>query len=51
MSKALAYRYMGEIAIKQGDDKRAGALLKRALAEDASVEGAKQLLDHIEGRT
>ena len=42
MSKALAYQYMGEIARKQGDPKRALMLLKRALAEDPTLEGARQ---------
>jgi tetratricopeptide (TPR) repeat protein len=48
MSKALAYQYMGEIARNQGDPKRAVQLLKRALAEDPSLEGAKALIDAIE---
>jgi tetratricopeptide (TPR) repeat protein len=49
MSKALAYQYMGEIARKQGDPKRAMALLNRALAEDPSLEGARALVKTIEG--
>jgi tetratricopeptide (TPR) repeat protein len=48
MSKALAYQYMGEIARKQGDPKRALTLLKRALAEDPTLEGARALVDAIE---
>jgi tetratricopeptide (TPR) repeat protein len=48
MSKALAYQYMGEIARKQGDAKRAVQLLKRALTEDPTLEGAKALIDAIE---
>ncbi len=48
MSKALAYQYMGEIARKQGDPKRAVQLLKRALAEDPKLEGARALVDAIE---
>jgi tetratricopeptide (TPR) repeat protein len=48
MSKALAYQYMGEIAHKQGDAKRAMALLNRALAEDPSLEGARALVNAIE---
>jgi predicted Zn-dependent protease len=47
MSKALAYQYMGEIARKQGDTKRAVMLLKRAVQEDASLTGARALLDHL----
>jgi tetratricopeptide (TPR) repeat protein len=48
MSKALAYQYMGEIARKQGDGKRAVMLLKRALTEDPTLEGARALIDAIE---
>ncbi|MGD0528965.1 MAG: tetratricopeptide repeat protein, partial [Polyangiaceae bacterium] len=48
MSKALAYQYMGEIARKQGDAKRAIMLLKRALTEDPTLEGARALIDAIE---
>ncbi len=48
MSKALAYQYMGEIAGKQGDAKRAVMLLNRALTEDPSLEGARALVDAIE---
>jgi tetratricopeptide (TPR) repeat protein len=48
MSKGLAYQYMGEIAVKQGDSKKALTLLKRACAEDPSLESAKELLLQIE---
>ena len=48
MSKALAYQYMGEIAKKQGDSKRAVLLLKRAVQEDATLAGAKALLDLLQ---
>jgi tetratricopeptide (TPR) repeat protein len=51
MSKALAYQYMGEIARKQGDAKRAVMLLKRALTEDPSLEGARALIEAIERGT
>ena len=51
MSKALAYQYMGELARKQGDPKRALMLLKRALTEDPSLEGARALIDSIERGT
>jgi tetratricopeptide (TPR) repeat protein len=47
MPKALAYQYMGEIARKQGDTKRAIMLLKRAVQEDPNLTGAKALLDHV----
>ena len=48
MSKALAYQYMGEIARVQGDSKRALTLVKRALVEDPTLEGAKALVQAIE---
>jgi tetratricopeptide (TPR) repeat protein len=48
MSKALAYQYMGEIARVQGDPKRALTLVKRALAEDPTLEGARALVQAIE---
>jgi tetratricopeptide (TPR) repeat protein len=48
MSKALAYQYMGEIARRQGDPKRALMLLKRALTEDPTLEQAKALIATIE---
>ena len=48
MSKALAYQYMGEIARKQSDPRRAVLLLKRALAEDPTLQGARALIDAIE---
>ena len=48
MTKALAYQYMGEIARKQGDAKRAVMLLKRALTEDPSLDGARALIEAIE---
>ncbi len=48
MSKALAYQYMGEVARAQGDPKRALTLVKRALVEDPTLEGARFLVDAIE---
>jgi tetratricopeptide (TPR) repeat protein len=48
MDKALAYQFMGDIARQQGDPKRALTLLKRALSEDPSLEGARALIDAIE---
>ena len=48
MSKALAYQYMGEIARVQGDPKRALTLVKRALVEDPTLEGARALAQTIE---
>jgi tetratricopeptide (TPR) repeat protein len=48
LSKALGYQYMGEIARKQGDPKRAVMLLKRAVTEDPTLDGARALIDAIE---
>jgi hypothetical protein len=50
MSKALAYQYLGEIARKQNDPKRALMFLKRALMEDPTLEGARTLIEAIEHR-
>ena len=50
MSKALAYQYMGEIARKQGDVKRALMLLKRAVQEDPSLSGARALIEHLQAQ-
>jgi predicted Zn-dependent protease len=48
MSKAVAYQHMGQIARRQGDPKRALTLLRRALAEDPTLEGAKAMLEATE---
>ncbi len=48
MSRALAYQYMGELARRQGDPKRALMLLKRALTEDPTLEGARALIEGLE---
>jgi tetratricopeptide (TPR) repeat protein len=48
MGKGLAYQYLGEIARKQGDAKRALLLLRRAVTEDPSLEGAHALIAAIE---
>jgi tetratricopeptide (TPR) repeat protein len=50
MSRALAYQYMGDIAHRQGDPKRALVLLKRALTEDPSLESARTLVGVVERR-
>jgi tetratricopeptide (TPR) repeat protein len=50
MSRALAYQHMGDIAHRQGDPKRALVLLKRALTEDPSLEGARALVGVVERR-
>jgi golgin subfamily B member 1 len=48
ISRALAYQYLGEIARRQGDPKRALTLLRRALSEDPALEGARALIEAIE---
>jgi tetratricopeptide (TPR) repeat protein len=49
MPKALAYKYMGDIAQAQGDTKRAVMLLKRAVQEDPSLDEARELLESLQG--
>jgi Tfp pilus assembly protein PilF len=49
ISKGIAYERLGEIAMHQGDSKRAVMLLKRALDEDAELEHARELLAQLEG--
>jgi tetratricopeptide (TPR) repeat protein len=47
LSRGLAYQYLGEIAQKQGDVKRAVMLLKRAVDDDPSLASAKALLTQL----
>jgi tetratricopeptide (TPR) repeat protein len=47
LSRGLAYQYLGEIAQKQGDVKRALMLLKRAVDDDPSLASAKALLSQL----
>ncbi len=51
MSKALAYQYLGELARKQGDAKRALTLLRRAMTEDPALEGTKEMMSAIENES
>jgi len=44
LSRGLAYQYLGEIAQKQGDVKRAVMLLKRAVDDDPNLATARALL-------
>lgn len=48
VSKAVAYQYLGEIARRQGDNRRALTLLKRALIEDPGLDDARALVEAIE---
>lgn len=47
MPRAEAYAHLGDIAIRQGDPKRAVMLLKRAVAEDPHQERAHELLRQL----
>ena len=49
LPKAEAYARLGAISIQQGDSKRAIALLKRAVAEDAGNSLASRLLQTLSG--
>jgi tetratricopeptide (TPR) repeat protein len=47
LSRGLAYQYLGEIAQKQGDVKRAVMLLKRAVDDDPNLASARALLTQL----
>ena len=47
LSRSLAYQYLGEIAQKQGDVKRAVMLLKRAVDDDPNLASARALLSQL----
>ena len=47
LSRGLAYQYLGEIAQKQGDVKRAVMLLKRAVDDDPNLATARALLTQL----
>jgi tetratricopeptide (TPR) repeat protein len=47
MSRAMAYQHLGEIAHDQGDVKRAVMMLKRAVDDDPSLDGARSLLEQL----
>ncbi len=49
ISKGIAYERLGEIAMHQGDNKRAIMLLKRSLDEDSTLEHARELLAQLGG--
>ncbi len=49
ISKGIAYERLGEIAMHQGDNKRAIMLLKRAIDEDSELEHARELLTQLGG--
>jgi golgin subfamily B member 1 len=50
MPKSVAYYRLGEIAVQQGDNKRAVMQLKRAIDEDPTLEAAHHLLAQIQPR-
>jgi tetratricopeptide (TPR) repeat protein len=49
IQKADVYYYLGDIAAKQDDARKAITMLERALAEDASHEQAAELLAQLKG--
>jgi golgin subfamily B member 1 len=49
IQKADVYYYLGDIAAKQDDPRKAITMLERALAEDAGHEQALQLLAQLKG--
>ena len=48
MPRAEAYERLGEIAIQQGDSKKAVMLLKRAIDDDPTRDRARELLAQID---
>ena len=49
IQKADVYYYLGDIAAKQDDARKAITMLERSLAEDSSHEQAAQLLAQLKG--
>lgn len=49
ISKADVYFYLGDIAHKEGDARKASSMLERAVGENANHEEAKALLASIKG--
>ena len=49
IQKADVYYYLGDIASKQGDPRKAITMLERALAEDRGHEQASELLAQLKG--
>ena len=49
IQKADVYYYLGDIAAKQDDKRKAVTMLERALAEDAGHEQASELLTKLKG--
>ena len=49
IEKADVYYYLGDIAAKQGDTRKAITMLERSLAEDRSHQDAGQLLTELKG--
>jgi len=48
MPRAEAYERLGEIAILQGDSKKAVMLLKRAIDDDPTRDHARELLASLD---
>ena len=49
IAKADVYYYLGDIASKQGDNRKAISMLERSVAEDSDHADAKALLDQLKG--
>lgn len=49
ITKSEVFYYLGEVAHRQGDDKRAIQMLERAIDNDKSFERAKTLLEKLKG--
>jgi tetratricopeptide (TPR) repeat protein len=45
--RAVAYYHLGSIAFKAGDARRAKLMLEKSLAEDPSLDGARELLGQL----
>lgn len=45
--RAVAYYHLGSIAYRQGDIRRAKLMLEKSLAEDANIQGARELLGQL----
>lgn len=45
--RAIAYYHLGSIAYRQGDARRAKLMLEKSIAEDPSLQGARELLTQL----
>ncbi|MCC6552157.1 MAG: hypothetical protein IT372_03925 [Polyangiaceae bacterium] len=47
LSRAVAYYHLGSMALASGDRRKARLMLDKAVAEDASLEAARALLEEL----